>query len=326
MNELKNINQQLFSLKSIIGFTISIICIFLCLRNFEPNKFLEDFNNIDYSLFILASLILIFSVFIRSIRWSLFFKEEETKKLGLIELFKNEMIGYFGNNIFPLKLGDLLRVSMMAKKNSMSKSYLLGTIVVERIVDILSLFLLMAIVLFFSWENLVVQQMFSGVHYIDLSNIYKYLYLIPIVLMIFYLFIRNNKKIFNWHLFISAFSNINNPIKIFKIILLSLSIWFIYLFNIIIISYSMGYDFTIIQSLLLLTFMTLVMIIPSAPGAIGTFQYSIILIMTSNLFEIQQFGQHEAMSFSIILHAYSYITYSIIGGYFFIKSNVKLDN
>jgi len=326
MKELKNINQQLFSFKSIIGFVISIICIFLCLRNFEPNKFLEDFSKIDYSLFILASLILIFSVFIRSIRWSLFFNEEETKKLGLVELFKNEMIGYFGNNILPLKLGDLLRVSIMSKKNNMSKSYLLGTVVVERIVDILSLFLLVAIVLFFFWENLAVQQIFGGVNYIDFSNLYIYMYIIPIVLIVFYFFIRNNKKIFNWHLFISAFSNINSLMKIVKITLLSLSIWFIYLFNIIIISYSMGYDFTIIQSLLLLTFMTLVMIIPSAPGAIGTFQYSIIFIMTSNLFGVEKFSQHEAMSFSIILHAYSYITYSIIGGYFFIKSSVKLDN
>ena len=36
--------------------------------------------------------------------------------------------------------------------------------------------------------------------------------------------------------------------------------------------------------------------------------------------------RHSAESFSIILHAYSYITYSIIGGYFFLRSNIKVNN
>jgi len=43
--------------------------------------------------------------------------------------------------------------------------------------------------------------------------------------------------------------------------------------------------------------------------------------MTSNLLG---YKESEASSFAIILHAYSYITYSIIGGYFFLKSNLKL--
>ena len=85
----------------------------------------------------------------------------------------------------------------------------------------------------------------------------------------------------------------------------------------------MGYDYSIMESLLLLTFMTFIMIFPSAPGAIGTFQLSIIFVMTSDLFGYEN---SDAMSFSIILHAYSYITYSIIGGYFFLKSNVKINS
>ena len=65
-----------------------------------------------------------------------------------------------------------------------------------------------------------------------------------------------------------------------------------------------------------------IVIVPSAPGTIGTFQAAVILVMTSNLFG---YDIYQAMSFSIILHAYSYITYFIIGGYFFLKSNVKIN-
>ena len=83
-------------------------------------------------------------------------------------------------------------------------------------------------------------------------------------------------------------------------------------------------------ALLLLAFMTLIMILPSAPGTIGTFEASIILVMMSDLFgfidpsvrsnpELYKQAYTEAMSFSIILHAYSYITYSVIGGNFQVR-------
>ena len=80
--------------------------------------------------------------------------------------------------------------------------------------------------------------------------------------------------------------------------------------------------------ILLLIFMTFVMVLPSAPGTIGTFQASIIFVMTSNLFGYNKGDdlRHSAESFSIILHAYSYITYSIIGGYFFLRSNINVNN
>ena len=75
--------------------------------------------------------------------------------------------------------------------------------------------------------------------------------------------------------------------------------------------------------MLLLIFVTIsIVLLPSGPGTIGTFQAAVIFIMTSDFFG---YIDSEAVSFSIILHAYSYITYSIVGGYFFLKSNFQLN-
>ena len=98
-------------------------------------------------------------------------------------------------------------------------------------------------------------------------------------------------------------------------------ILFRFLFNIKIISYACGHNLSIEESLLLLTFTTLFMIIPAAPGMVGTFHASVIIVMTKLL----EFSNQEASSFSIILHAYSYITYSIIGGFYFFKSNIRMN-
>ena len=323
MNGLKNINYFLSS-KNLLGILISLLCIYWSFRNFDSSIFINEIKSINFHLFIFASLLLILTVFIRSFRWLLFFNNEESKSLKLIELFKNQMIGYFGNNIFPLRLGDLLRVSKMSQTASLSPSYLLGTIVTERIVDILSLILLLLLAFPFIWNNEIIVDFFSNLQYLDLNSFYFYIVILLFFLIIIYFLFRNNKVI-NWSLFISAFSNIKGYKKIVTIIILSSLIWIIYLINIIIISNSMIgiHSFTILESFLLLVFITFsIVVLPSAPGTIGTFQAAVVFIMTSSLFN---YDKSIALSFSIILHAYSYITYSLVGGYFFIRSNIGLN-
>ena len=121
---------------------------------------------------------------------------------------------------------------------------------------------------------------------------------------------------------LSPIKNIKDCKDTFNVMILSLFIWIIYLFNIKIISYACGHSMSLEESLVLLTFTTLCMIIPAAPGMIGTFHASVIIVMTKLL----GFSNQEASSFSIILHAYSYITYSLIGGFYFFKSNIKMNN
>ena len=147
MNFIKKINY-FFSLRNLLGLLISGLCIYWSFKNFDSNIFINQIKSIDLYLFMLASLLLILTVLIRSFRWLLFFNNEESEKLKIYDLFKNQMIGYFGNNIFPLRLGDLLRVSKMSKVTSMGQSYLLGTVVAERIIDILSLILFLFLFIF----------------------------------------------------------------------------------------------------------------------------------------------------------------------------------
>ncbi len=323
MNILKNINY-FFSPKNLLGLLISGLCIYWSFRNFDSDIFINQIKSINIYLFVFAALLLILTVFIRSFRWLLFFNSEESKKLKLFDLFKNQMIGYFGNNIFPLRLGDLLRVSKMSRATSMLPSYLLGTIVAERIIDILSLLLLLLLAFPFIWNHELIANTFLNFQYINLNNFYFYIFILLVLSLIIYFLFKNNKFI-DWNSFISAFANIRGCKKIVKIIILSSLIWIIYLLNIIIISNSMTgiSSFTILDSFLLLVFITFsIVVLPSVPGSIGTFQAAVIFIMTSSLFN---YDKSTALSFSIVLHSYSYITYSFIGGYFFLRSNVELN-
>ena len=318
--------DSFFSFKNIIGFIVSAICIYWSFFKFESGIFYKHISSIDYYLFVLASFLLILSVLIRSLRWILFFKDEESENLTLYQLFENQMIGYFANNILPLRLGDLLRVSKMSKVTGLSQSYLLGTIISERIIDIISLFLLSLIFLVFFYNDIEISSLTSQLNFITLFNaqIFIYIFILFLLLLLGYFIIKNTNW-FNFKLFISAFLNVKGYVRILKILFFSFLIWGIYLLNIMVISQSViGIEsFSMIDSMLLLIFVTIsIVLLPSGPGTIGTFQAAVIFIMTSDFFG---YIDSEAVSFSIILHAYSYIAYSIVGGYFFLKSNFQLN-
>jgi hypothetical protein len=64
-------------------------------------------------------------------------------------LFPPVAIGYMANNILPARLGELVRACLVGKREGVSKSSALATIIVERIFDGLTLLLILAVVLLF---------------------------------------------------------------------------------------------------------------------------------------------------------------------------------
>ena len=50
------------------------------------------------------------------------------------------MIGYFANNILFFRVGELLRSYVLGKKQNISKSYVFGTVIFERFLDMVILF------------------------------------------------------------------------------------------------------------------------------------------------------------------------------------------
>ena len=60
------------------------------------------------------------------------------------------MIGYFSNNILPFRAGELLKSFLISKQNNISKSYALGTVIMERFLDMLMLLIMTIICIFIS--------------------------------------------------------------------------------------------------------------------------------------------------------------------------------
>ena len=131
--------------KVIIGVVISLAGIYWAFKDFDFFDFKQSIQQIELAYLLLATLFLWGSVWLRGLRWKWLFKESASPSVA--SLYRAELIGYFGNNVLPLRLGELLRTYIVGKENNFPKSFVFGTIVIERLMDMLALFLFALILL-----------------------------------------------------------------------------------------------------------------------------------------------------------------------------------
>ena len=72
------------------------------------------------------------------------------KNVDFNSTFSALIIGFFANNILPGRAGEFVRAYILGSKENIKKSFVLGTIVIERLFDIftLLLFLLLSTFMF----------------------------------------------------------------------------------------------------------------------------------------------------------------------------------
>ena len=133
------------SLKIIFGLLISFGFLFLAFRQLDFQQMKQAFSLANYWLLIPSLVIIFSSHWLRSLRWQ--FLLNPVKKIPVGNLFSALLIGYAANTILPAHLGEILRAYVIGRKREISVSSALATIVVERIIDVLSIVLIMAITL-----------------------------------------------------------------------------------------------------------------------------------------------------------------------------------
>jgi len=136
--------------KRILNIVVSVIvaAMFLWLA-FRAVPFQELWNQVKTASmwwilpFIAVTLL---SHYIRAERWKLFFPREWN--LRRPTLFAGVMLGYFLNNLVP-RLGEISRPVYVAKQHGLSKSNMIGTIVLERFIDIITMLFIFLLTIFF---------------------------------------------------------------------------------------------------------------------------------------------------------------------------------
>ena len=267
-------------LKFIISSLISIVLLFFAFQNIQLNSFQSQLSEIAPISILLYLFFILLNCTFRTILW-----KYTTKHLGearYVHLFGGIVTGLLVNNFMPFRLGELYRTYYFASKTGFSKMSILSTIGIERLLDIISLFILFFVGLLFGLKelnqnnNTVIVILFVCLIVIISIIIYSIETIIAHVDKNTILSMKAKRMIINLLKPLKQFYNVKSLI-IFLI--LSILIWgSLYLSNFFLLGDISKGDARI--AFLLLIFLYFGLIIPASPGGLGVVQVAFIFALS----------------------------------------------
>ncbi len=231
------------------------------------------------------------------------------------------MIGYMGNTVLPAHLGEVFRANVVGNREGLPTSSVLATLVIERIIDVLTLLVIMVIAVFiYPFPDWVTK---SGYVMFALTlGLFAFLILLKqqnrITLGLFRFGLRIFPKSLSRKMedllqaFISGVNGLEKIRDYVSVFLLSITIWCFYWLNLHLIFYSFNlmemYNVNAVSSIVLLVITTISIIVPSSPGYVGTYHY--LCQLSLELFGVPR---SVGLSFAIIAHGISVLPTALIG-------------
>lgn len=300
--------------KLIIGLILSAIALWWAFKEFDWAAFTSAMTGASIVYLVLSLFALLLAIPIRGFRWRIFL--EPMGEVTNMQTTEATVVGYFGNNIFPFRFGEVIRSYFISRQCNIPLSKVFGSILVERLIDVGSMLLILALLplIVAIPEDLKIPVIVTMA--ISLG---------AIILLIWAsshekISIASGKlknMIENLHTGFSSFrQSRHHP----SIILATILIWTCYYLNIYWAQQALGIGFSLGQSYLLLVIVSVVIAIPAAPGYLGTYHAAVIFLV-NGLLDVEM---APAQALAIILHAMGYVFYSILGSIGFFRSHMKI--
>ena len=311
-------------IKFIFSFFLSVLGLYYAFNKVDVSQLWFYLKTANIFYIVLSILLIIFSVAIRAERWQLLL--EPFQKISFRPLFSSTMIGYFGNAVMPFRFGELLRAYSISTTRKIDVSAAFGTILLERLLDMLGLVFTMFI---FSWFYPFEHGGKNAMIIIGVSSISLFYFILWLGIKQSGFFLNVKKLSFLKATLIQRLLTIMNKIvdgitsikdtkHIGQIIIHTIFIWVVYFFATysVILATNISINWVGVGVILVST--SLALAIPAAPGGIGTYHAAAIYILTSYFF----IDRVESQAFAVILHAVGFLPLMLIGFIFFIKSSL----
>ncbi len=117
----------------IAGMIVSAGFLYLAFRGLQPEQFLDSLSRVDASILAAATLTYILAVIIIALRWQYLLRA--IKLVPLTALSQLVFIGYMGNNVYPLRAGDVLRIYLLRRNHQVPLVRATTVVVLERLFD-----------------------------------------------------------------------------------------------------------------------------------------------------------------------------------------------
>jgi uncharacterized protein (TIRG00374 family) len=121
------------TLKILFGLLITVLAVWLFLRNSDPRRIWSAVKRIDAVTAAAVLFLAVFSLYLRGLRWR--YMLPNAPGASSSGLFGIAAIGFMVNNLLPARIGEAARVYFLYKRNRHSMHTAVGTLLFERVLD-----------------------------------------------------------------------------------------------------------------------------------------------------------------------------------------------
>ncbi len=121
-------------LRVAIGLAISVVSIWFVLGDVDLGQAWAIIRTASPAWLLFGLICLSADVLIRAVRWQRLILP--IQRVRYVPILGYLLVGYLANNVLPARLGELVRSHYLGDRERISRASTLGTVVVERVVDI----------------------------------------------------------------------------------------------------------------------------------------------------------------------------------------------
>ncbi|MEW5911775.1 MAG: lysylphosphatidylglycerol synthase transmembrane domain-containing protein [Thermodesulfobacteriota bacterium] len=307
----------------ILGLAISVACLVFLLRGVDLPRLWELIRQVNLLYYLMVTALLALSYYVRSLRWRLLLKP--LKDCSLSALFSANLIGFMANNILPARLGELVRAYAANRLAQVPTSSALATLVIERVLDGMTLLVLLFAALLFADPK--AQAGAFNVAYLrgaGLVLLAGYLGVLAVMVALYRwpqattgwlagLAGRFSPRLGNWvqevlvH-FTAGLAMLSQTRHLPLLLLQSALLWALSLVMAYLFLPAVGLPLSLLMAAMVMAGGSLAAAVPSGPGYVGTIQLAMLWALM-----LAGAGEDRATAYAVVFWAASYFPMTIAG-------------
>ena len=310
----------------LVGILISLSFLYLVVPGLKLAEVWRAMGQANYWWIIPGVAVYLVGLWARTWRWH--FMLRHLKPVALAKLFPVVCIGYFGNNVYPFRAGEVIRVYVLWQREAIPISSSLATVIIERIFDGLVMLLFVFLALPFAPIPAAFQRfvVFVTVMLLIVTAAFIWITVRPRRMAIVYGWlaghllparIRARTDEF-YERFMEGLGSLRSGRDLLMIFATSIVVWLMETVKYWFVMQAFSFSVSFLALMLINGIVNLATTLPSAPGYIGTFDTPAIETLVAYGIDAQL-----AASYTLTLHAALWAPVTLLGAYFFWRQQLR---
>lgn len=292
-----------------LGLLVCIGFLYLAFRDVSRDELAAAFSRVDL-LWIAAAIAISFAIMLlRTLRWQLVLRPLEKVPFG--RLWVVTAVAYMAINLFPVRLGEVVRPWLLARRSSVTFSNVVGNLVLEKTLDsvVLLFYILVGLI---AVENLPDWVRRGAVFPAGVAAV-----LVSLVLLLFW---RGEAFFERWIVrylpqrfgeplarvvrsIVAGMSVLPDTRLLLAVIAVSFALWFLPILSSWVTIRAFSLDAPFGAAMVVFIFIGFGTALPNVPGMFGPYQYACILAL--GMFGV---AQADALAYGLVLNAIQFFT------------------